>query len=301
MEFYVDLDMKGNTILNMGYETFVTDPVTPHEGQRWYNSTQKRFKYYDGTSIQVVPSQSTTDTFTNKTFDANATGNSITNLEVDDFAAGEVETTLTGSSNVLADSNAIQTAINSAITTADVLRLIGNIDCSTNPNYPAADNGHTYKVSVAGKIGGAAGPDVNAGDLIVCQVDSSPSGDHATVGSNWFIIEETLADATETVPGKVRMATDAEAKARTLDSNVSVDPANLNDFSRTWARDFTSQTGETITAATHGLKANKYLHVSIYRDGSPNRRIYTRIFVYDNGDVQWVSNNSISGYIVISD
>lgn len=29
----------------------------------------------------------------------------------------------------------------------------GGIDASANPNYPAADAGWTYKITVAGKIG----------------------------------------------------------------------------------------------------------------------------------------------------
>lgn len=32
----------------------------------------------------------------------------------------------------------------------------GGIDASTNPNYPAADAGWAYKITVAGKIGGAS-------------------------------------------------------------------------------------------------------------------------------------------------
>ncbi len=70
----------------------------------------------------------------------------------------------------------------------DALVYKGVIDCSTNPNYPAADAGHLYKVSVAGKIGGVSGVDVFVGDDILCTVDSSASGDQATVGANWNVI-----------------------------------------------------------------------------------------------------------------
>lgn len=70
----------------------------------------------------------------------------------------------------------------------DALVYKGVIDCSTNPNYPAADAGHLYKVSVAGKIGGVSGVDVSVGDDVLCTVDGSASGDQATVGANWNII-----------------------------------------------------------------------------------------------------------------
>jgi hypothetical protein len=52
-----------------------------------------------------------------------------------------------------------------------------------------------YKVSVAGKIGGASGPTVEIGDTIYCSADTV-AGTHAAVGSKWDILQvdfETLA------------------------------------------------------------------------------------------------------------
>ena len=69
----------------------------------------------------------------------------------------------------------------------DVLTYRGAIDCSGNPNYPAADTGDTYKISVDGKIGGASGPSVQVGDMIIC-ITTTVSGDHATVGNKWNVI-----------------------------------------------------------------------------------------------------------------
>lgn len=74
----------------------------------------------------------------------------------------------------------------------DALRYMGAIDCSANPNYPAADAGHVYIVSVAGKIGGASGTVVTAGDMCICKVDSSAAGDEATVGANWDIVQANI-------------------------------------------------------------------------------------------------------------
>jgi len=77
----------------------------------------------------------------------------------------------------------------------DALVYKGVIDCSGNPNYPAADAGDTYKVSVAGKIGGTSGPNVEIGDLLLCCVDGTASGDHATVGANWDIVQVNIEGA----------------------------------------------------------------------------------------------------------
>lgn len=81
---------------------------------------------------------------------------------------------------------------NIGIDLTDPLLYKGVIDCSGNPNYPAADAGHTYRISVAGKIGGASGPAVEISDMMICTVDSSASGDHATVGANWDIIQANV-------------------------------------------------------------------------------------------------------------
>jgi hypothetical protein len=70
----------------------------------------------------------------------------------------------------------------------------GAIDCGANPNYPAAAIGDTYVVSVAGKIGGASGPAVEAGDTLYC-IDTAAEGDHATVGAKWVIVQKNLDGA----------------------------------------------------------------------------------------------------------
>jgi len=83
---------------------------------------------------------------------------------------------------------AVANAISTALAAADAMTYKGVIDCSTNPNYPAANAGDTYKVSVAGKIGGASGVSVQVGYILICTVDNTVTGDHATVGANWDVI-----------------------------------------------------------------------------------------------------------------
>jgi len=75
---------------------------------------------------------------------------------------------------------------------ADALIYKGAVNCSANPNYPAADAGHVYKISVAGRLGGAAGPVVAVGDVAICSVDGSAAGTHAAVGANWNILQSNI-------------------------------------------------------------------------------------------------------------
>lgn len=62
----------------------------------------------------------------------------------------------------------------------------GSIDCSGNPNFPAATQGDVYRISVSGKIGGAAGDNVLAGDDIICNT-TAVAGTKAEVGTSWDI------------------------------------------------------------------------------------------------------------------
>lgn len=106
------------------------------------------------------------------------------------------------------------------------------IDCSSNPNYPAAEAGDTYKVTVAGKIGGASGEDVEVGDLIICTADNA-GGTQAQVGQHFFIVQANIDQATESVPGFAKIATQAQTDAGTNDDTI-VTPKKLqkklNDF-----------------------------------------------------------------------
>src|SRR5210317_1354735 len=71
----------------------------------------------------TVATASSTTTFTNKTFDANGTGNSITNIEVADLASGVLDTDLSSvsaSDDTLASAKAIKAYVDSQVTSIDV-------------------------------------------------------------------------------------------------------------------------------------------------------------------------------------
>lgn len=90
---------------------------------------------------------------------------------------------------------AINTKIAQVVAAADAWVAKGGIDCSGNPNYPAGEAGWSYRVTVAGKIGGAFGPNVQVNDIITCWADSTASGDHATVGASWGVQQVNIDGA----------------------------------------------------------------------------------------------------------
>lgn len=90
--------------------------------------------------------------------------------------------------------NVTETYATAAALAAAVLGLWddkGNTDCSANPNYPSASKGDCYTVSVAGKIGGASGVTVEAGDVFRALADNA-GGTQAGVGSSWAIVQSNL-------------------------------------------------------------------------------------------------------------
>src|SRR6056300_1492904 len=100
-----------------------------------------------------VLTNSSTHTLTNKTFDANGTGNSISNIEVADFASGVLDTDLSSvaaSDDTLASAKAIKTYVDSQVTAQD-------LDVTTDSGTIAIDlDSETLSVS------GGAGIDTSA-------------------------------------------------------------------------------------------------------------------------------------------
>lgn len=114
------------------------------------------------------------------------------------YVAGALDTdaTLAANSDTRVPSQkAVKAYADALIAAADAMVYKGVIDCSANPNYPAANAGWFYKVSVAGKIGGASGPNVEAGDTLLCVTDATASGTQAGVGANWDIIQVNIDGA----------------------------------------------------------------------------------------------------------
>ena len=106
---------------------------------------------------------------------------------------------LTGTPTAPTAANATDTT--QVATTAFVQNLIkywdlfipkGALNCSLNPDFPAADAGWAYRVSVAGKIGGVFGSTVEVNDVLICWSDSTPSGNLATVGAAWSVSQVNL-------------------------------------------------------------------------------------------------------------
>lgn len=265
-KFLVDIDLAKNQLLNAKLQNLAAHPaVTSSDvGFIYYNTTDKEVYLYELISVGVYAWVSlggsnlalgAVDPDTVEITNDNGDGVTLPAATTDD--AGVMtsadktrldKTVLTDDSTVkpsaywswvldeddmasdsdtkLATQQSIKAYVDAAIATADAFVIKGGIDCSANPNYPAADAGHAYRVTVAGKIGGASGRVVEVGDLIICFTDATASGTQATVGAQWIVEQNNLEAASETVAGYVELATSTETITGT-DSTRAVTPAGL--------------------------------------------------------------------------
>ena len=112
-----DLDFQGDSggALNIDLDT-ETLTIAGGTGIDTVGSGNTLTINIDGTVVTA----SSSDTFTNKTIDANGSGNSITNLEVADLASGVLDTDITSvssSDDTLASAKAIKTYVDAQVAT----------------------------------------------------------------------------------------------------------------------------------------------------------------------------------------
>ena len=105
------------------------------------------------------------------------------------------------------------------------MTIVGGIDASVNPDYPAATQGDAYYVTVAGLVGGVSGEPVDIGDLVIA-VSTNAGGTQASVGASWIILEQNIQYASETISGYIQLATQVEVDAGT-EATKAVTPATL--------------------------------------------------------------------------
>jgi hypothetical protein len=166
------------------------------------------------------------------------------------------------------------------------------LDCSTNPDYPTSTQGDTYIVTVAGLIGGNGGIAVNIGDLVGCRT-TTVGGTQSSVGVNFFILESNRDQATETILGVVRLATQTEVNTGSA-AQVAVTPATL----QTKLTNTLTETRYTTTVGngtnnsftiTHGLNEARP-QVTVSRTASPSTQTFC--------GVEYIDANNISvGFI----
>lgn len=237
---YVSQDFMGNEQIKAALEHLSADPTDNLFSSRTYwDTTTERMRMYDGTDwIDVSGSpnmeSSTTALMVDQTVkgttslsiaianstDAGLLSSAQYNMlnEATDIAVAGTIVKRSTSGTIKAappvDTDDVATKGYIGTLLASGMNIQGDIDCSTNPDYPESSAGDTYIVSAAGKIGGANGILVDKGDMIIC-TSTNVGGIEAEYGSSFSIQERNLTDATQETTGTVRFATIEEVAAGT--------------------------------------------------------------------------------------
>ena len=222
-KFKVDLNLEQNQLKQALAELNSGSLSWTIEGQFYYDSSKGLIAFRNASLNKTVVTDDSQDTFTNKTIDANGTGNSISNLEVEDFLAAAKTSDLNASAlaTQFATADAIKTYVDNIIAASDALVFKGGLDASGTNELPTGDAWDVYKITVAGDFNGTT-EELQVGDTVICTTDSTL----ASTPANWIFLQSNLEQATESVAGFAKIATQVITDAGTNDTDI-VTPLKL--------------------------------------------------------------------------
>lgn len=155
----------------------------------------------------------------------------LTNLDLNTLVSDATWLTVANNKSLMDNINAMAQKLYTLDTASMVVQ--GDIACNTNPNYPVGYKGDVYRVSAAGRVGGASGKYVDIDNLIICTSDNA-GGTEATVGASWQMIQthnagnyqpETNIDAIDIYAALLTTASaiDIDSTARTGSTTGFID------------------------------------------------------------------------------
>jgi hypothetical protein len=296
----------------------------------WYDSSAHCIKYHNGTTIKTITistdlsnfiTLSSSGALTNKTFDANGTGNGISNIEVADFASGVVESVLAGGSTNLPRADAVKTYIDAAVEgrkwgvsvkcastgagtlasdfengdTLDGVTLVTNDRILLKNQADGKENG-VYKVKASGAPDRDETVTSQANHQFFVEQGTSNhdttwvcTNDTITFGSTSIAFSQngatSVPDASDTTKGIVELATLAEAEAKS-DTGRAVTPADILNFpiKRVFSVGDTSSTTITVN---HAL-GTKDVMVFVYDNTTPYSQVFPEVQMFDTNNVKLV-------------
>jgi hypothetical protein len=253
------------------------------------------------TSTDTLVGKATTDTFTNKTFNANDTGNSITNLEVADFASGVLDTDLTSVSatdNTLASAKAIKTYVDAQVATANELSELTDVNITS----PADASLLFYDTGTSKWIDNVVSGDITIADTGVAAISSG-------VIINADINASAAIDASKLADGSVSntelqyinsLTSNAQTQLTSLDTLKA--PLASPTFTGTVSAPTPTAGDSSTKVATTAFVTNAVAlenELSEMNDVAITSVADANFLVYDSVSTKW-ENQAISGDVSIT-
>ena len=228
-------------------------------------ASQQSIKAYIDNNVSSVTPSSTT-TFTNKTIDANGTGNSITNLEVADLASGVLDTDLTSvsaSDNTLASAKAIKSYVDNNVS---------SVTASSTTTF-------TNKTIDADATGNSITNIENANIKAAAAIDATKIADGTVTSAEFQYINSLSSNAQDQIDLKAPLASPG------LTGNPTAPTQSAGDNSTKLA---TTAYVDNSQAARDQLSEMTDVTLASLADAN--------YFIYDNAASVW-KNKAISGAI----
>src|SRR5210317_802438 len=243
----------------------------------------------------TIATASSTTTFTNKTFDANGTGNSITNIEVADLATGVLDTdlsTVSASDDTLASAKAIKAYVDAqtsaidvdiaadtgtiAITDAETLTFTGGTGIDTS----ATGNAVTFNISNGGvdttQLADSAVTNAKLANSSISFTDESSTAGSVSLGGT---LEFLAGEGINTTASGNTLTVSAEDASDTNKGIASFD-----------ATDFTVSSGDVT------LNTERVQDIAGAMFSSNTETLITATYQDADGTIDLVVDNDLSNY-----
>ncbi len=273
-KFLTDINMSnGTSIINLVVDPRSSAPSSPVEGQVYYNTVDDVLYYYNGTAWQTFGDITSVLTPGGSALSGGASSGVVTLQVVVDNSTIEIDTnsirikdggvtfaklatgawtdSITGNSSVkLTTENAVKTYVDAAV--AGIGNLEGGFAAGSATEFPTAaggtKKGDYWYVTSNGTVNGAI---LKVGDVIIAAINNP----NVNTTTDWIILQTNVDQATETVAGIAKIATQAETNTGTNDTNI-VTPLKLKTFFDTAVGGYAANVGNGSSlsfAVTHNL------------------------------------------------
>lgn len=293
-----------NKLLQAVLEPLANAPSSPVQGQIYYDTTLNRVRYYDGTAWVYLDTR--VDDITLEFDGSNLLSiknKGVTFIKIQDIntstllgrvspGTGDVEeVTLDADTNLAADADdrvptqrAVKAYVDSLI--AGIGQFVGGYDASANTDFPstgsgtggAVEKGDYWRITAAGTLGTTNPLNVQAGDVLIANVDGASTTD----GADWFAVQANVDVATETAPGLIEIATQAEVDAG-VDDQRAVTPLKLKNYTGSFSTTIGDGASTSFTV-THNLNTEN-VQVSMRETNAPKESVLSQWNIVDANNV----------------